>query len=204
MQAGAPPGGDLPGGVAIADDQQAPPRSRTVSDRRATIIELMRLHGDAVLSACRRKVRDPVLAEDVRQQVFLEAYRDLDRFEGRSSMRAWLFKIASNRCLDALKAKQRQGKLIENDEEAILDVEAPGPGPIEHVDRALLNAALKQCLNKLSPDMRETVLMRFQTEATYEEMAALLAVTADTLQVRVARALRKLRRCLERKGWTGE
>ncbi len=204
MQAGAPPGGELSAVVAIADDQQAPPQSMMVSDRRAKIIELMRVHGDAVLGFCMRMVRDLALAKDLRQQVFVEAYRDLDRFEGRSSLRAWLFTIARHRCLDALKAQQRQGRLIENDEQAMLDVEDPGPGPIDHVDHARLTAALETCMQRLSPNVRATVLMRFQAETTYEKLAALLGATADTLQVRVARALRLLRRCLQRKGWTRE
>jgi len=175
-----------------------------VSDRRATIAELMRVHGDAVLGFCMRVVRDHALADDVVQQVFLEAYRDMDQFEGRSPPRAWLLGIASHRCLDAIKTQQRRSKLIENNEQAVADFEDPGPGPIDHVDRAQVIAALEECLKRLSPDVRATVLLRFQTGATYEELAARLAATADTLQVRVARALPVLRRCLKRKGWTGE
>jgi len=168
------------------------------------LAELMKAHGEAVFGVCLRIVRTKTLAEDLRQQVFLEAYRDLDRFEGRSPPRGWLFGIARHRCLDALKALQHHLNFIEPSEQAVADFEDPGPGPIEHVHRALLIAALEQCLNKLSTDVRATVLMRFQTGATYEEMAKPLAAAADTLQVRVARALRWLRRCLERKGWTGE
>ena len=175
-----------------------------MSDRRATLDGLMKAHGQEVFGFCLRLVRTQALADDLVQQVFLEAYRDLDRFAGRSSLRAWLFGIASHRCLDALKTQQRRLKLIEHSEQAVLDFEDPGPGPIDHVDRRQLAAALEACLERLSPEVRATVLMRFQTGATYEEMAAPLAATADTLQVRVARALRRLRRCLERKGWTGE
>ena len=190
--------------TAFVQDERTPPKSRAVSDRRATIAELMRAHGDAVLGYCLRVMRDRALAEEVVQQVFLEAYRDLDRFEGRSSPRSWLYGIASHRCLDALKSQQRRSKLIENNEQAVLDFEDPGAGPLEHVDGARLTAALEGCLARLSPDIRATVLLRFQTECTYEELAALLAAAADTLQVRVARALPILRRCLEKKGWTGE
>lgn len=190
--------------AAIADDERMPPRSPTVSDRRAKVAELMHVHGDAVFGFCMRVVRAHTLAEDLTQQVFLEAYRDLDRFEGRSSPRAWLFGIASHRCLDALKSQQRRLQLIENDEQAMLDFEDPGPAPVEHVDYARLIAALEQCLQRLSPDVRATVLMRFQTGSTYEQLAVPLGATADTLQVRVARALPVLRQCLERKGWTGE
>jgi RNA polymerase sigma-70 factor, ECF subfamily len=182
----------------VKADRTSPP------DRRATLAGLMEEHGDAVLGFCLRVMRDHTLAEEVRQQVFLEAYRDLDRFEGRSSPRSWLYGIASHRCLDALKSQQRRSKLIENNEQAVLDFEDPGAGPLEHLDRARLIAALEGCLERLSPDSRATVLLRFQTDCTFEEMAALLGATADTLQVRVARALPILLRCLEKKGWTGE
>jgi len=164
----------------------------------------MKAHGDEVFGYCLRLVRSRSLAEDLRQQVFLEAYRDLDRFEGHSPPPGWLFGIAGHRCLDALKAQKRHLRLIELSERAVADFEDLGPGPIEYVDRVLLIATLEECLKRLSPDLRATVLMRFQTGATYEEMAAPLGATADALQVRVARALRRLRRCLERKGWTGE
>lgn len=190
--------------VEIARDEPIPPRPRAASDRRALVAELMRAHGDAVFGFCVRLVRARALADDLAQQVFLEAYRDLDRFEERSSPRAWLLGIARHRCLDALRAQQGRSKLIESDEQAVLDFEDPGPGPIDHVDRARLAAALEACLSRLSPDVRATVLLRFQTGCTYEELAAALAATADTLQMRVARALPVLRRCLERKGWAGE
>lgn len=196
LQGGAPPGGGVHDGE--------PPDGGPPRNHRVMLAELMKAHGEEVLGFCMRMVRTKTLAEDLKQQIFLEAYRDLDRFKGHSPPRAWLFGIANHRCLDAIKAMQRHLKLIDPGEQAVAGFEDPGPGPLEHVDRVLLIAALEQCLNKLPPDIRATVLMRFQTEATYEEMAALLAATADTLQVRVARALRKLRRCLERKGWTGE
>lgn len=204
MQAGATSDGEPPVVVAFAKDERTAPRSRAVSDRRASIAALMEAHGDAVFGFCLRVMRDRALAEDVVQQVFLEAYRDLDRFEGRSSPRSWLFGIADHRCLDALKSQQRRSNLIENNEQAVLEFEDPGPGPLEYADDVRLFAALDDCLKRLSPDVRATVLLRFQTELTYEELAVLLAATADTLQVRVARALPILRRCLEKKGWTGE
>ena len=189
---------------ALGSDERTSPRPLAASDRRAMVAELMDAHGTAVFGFCMRVVRDRAFAEDVVQQVFLEAYRGLDGFEWRSSPLAWLFGIASHRCLDALKTQQRRWNLIESNEQAVLDFEDPGAGPIDHVDRVRLSAALEGCLRRLSPDVRATVLLRFQTESTYEELAVPLAASADTLQVRVARALPKLRRCLEKKGWTGE
>jgi RNA polymerase sigma-70 factor (ECF subfamily) len=204
VQSGAASSGEPLVVAAFAKDERASPRPRVVSDRRARVAELMRAHGDTVLGFCLRMLGDRALAEDVAQQVFLEAYRDLERFGGHASPLAWLFGIAYHRCLDALKSQQRQSKLIENNEQAVLDFEDPGAGPIEYVAGVRLTAALEECLKRLSDDMRATVLLRFQTGATYEELAVLLGATADTLQMRVARALPILRRCLEKKGWTGE
>jgi RNA polymerase sigma-70 factor (ECF subfamily) len=202
--AGATFDGDGRAVAVIANDERARSQSRKTIDRRTALAELMDAHTDAVFGFCMRLVRDRALAEDVVQQVFLEAYRDLDRFEGRSSVRSWLFGIASHRCLDVLKRQRRRQQVMESNERALLDVEDPGAGPVERVDRERLVSALEECLKRLSPGVRATVLLRFQTGSTYEELTVPLAASADSLQIRVARALLILRRCLERKGWTGD
>ena len=173
-------------------------------DRRAALAEMMQEHGKAVLGFCLRVTQDAMMAEDVTQQVFLEAYRDLDRFEGRSSPRTWLFSIASHRCFDALRNEQRRTKRLVADEEAAAAVADPGTGPFDGLDRRRLGAALDDCMALLSPDVRATVLLRFQTGLGYRELAEMLGASADTLQVRVSRALPVLKRCMERKGWNGD
>jgi RNA polymerase sigma-70 factor (ECF subfamily) len=178
------------------------PSSGTRSARAgvAAVADLMRAHGDAVLGFCVRVLRDHELAEEVRQQTFLEAFRDFDRSQERSSRRAWLFGIAGHRCLDALRRQQRRSRWIENDEDAVINTHDPGTGPRQQIEHAQLTLALEGCLKTLSPEVRMTVLMRFQTELTYEDLAVQLSTSADALQMRVTRALSKLRRCLESKG----
>src|SRR5215510_7727099 len=66
---------------------------------------LMQRHGTSVYRYCREALRDPVLAEDVHQQVFIAAFRDLPKFHRRSTVRTWLFAIARNRVLDAAKSR---------------------------------------------------------------------------------------------------
>lgn len=161
-------------------------------------------HGKAVFGLCLRELHDHGLAEDVTQQVFLEAYRDLDRFQQRSSVRTWLFGIAYHRCLDAHKRKQRRLQRVESDESVVAATEDPGTGSHERLEAARRWAALENCLAQLQPEVRATVLIRFQTGSTYEELALELEASADALQARVARALLVLRRCMESKGWTGE
>lgn len=201
--------GDL-AATAVAGPRATPaavavvPRSATsdgvASARRAAVVDLMRAHGSAVLGFCIRVLGDRALAEDVRQQIFLEAFRDFDGFQERASRRAWLFGIASHRCLDALRNLQQRSRWIESDENAVINGHAPGSGPSEQLEHAQLKAALEECMKSLSPEVRMTVLMRFQTELTYEELAPHLATRADALQMRVTRALSKLRSCMEDKG----
>jgi RNA polymerase sigma-70 factor (ECF subfamily) len=181
----------------------AAPRPPSAELRKAAVAELFATHGRAIFGYCMRQVGERALAEDVMQQVFLHAYRDFDQFRGQSSRRSWLFGIAANRCKDALRSRrgvpEAQGIFqLPNARSEDSDI-----GPHEHLDRAQLLAALEECLQSLSPDVRATLQLRFRTDLTYEQMAEQLKATPEALQMRVARAMPLLRQCLERKGWAG-
>lgn len=80
------------------------------------------------------------------------------------------------------------------------------PGPDNSVEKRLadrsLIRALEACLHRLTPRIRETVLLRFQQNLSYPEIMHLSGESAATLQARVARAMPVLRRCLEEQGLT--
>jgi len=174
-------------------------------DRRGAIATLMATHANAVFAYCVRMLRDRELAEDVAQQVFTEAHRDIGRFRREASLKTWLIGIAHHRCSDAIKSRTRRSSRIDLDPEAVTDhVDPASSTPTEQLDRARLVAALEGCLEELSDDIRETILLRFLSDMTYEEMSTMLGRKADTLCVRVARALPVLKECLEKKGWQRE
>jgi RNA polymerase sigma-70 factor (ECF subfamily) len=172
-------------------------------DRRGAIAALMVVHEEAVFAYCVRMLRDRELAEDVAQQVFTEAHRDIDRYRGEATLKTWLIGIAHHRCGDAIKSRLRRNARVDVDELAVKNYVAPQSAATEQLELARQVAALEDCLEELSDDIRETVLLRFISDMTYEEMAV-LGRKADTLCVRVARALPILKRCLERKGWKHE
>jgi RNA polymerase sigma-70 factor (ECF subfamily) len=172
-------------------------------DRKGAITALIEAHGDALFGLCIRVLRDRALAEDVLQQAYLEAFRDIENFERRSSLRTWLTRIATHRCQDALKARARRDQHIEH-QPAGLDFVDPDAVTTERFDQSRRIAALERCLNVLSDDVRMTVLLRFHAGMSYAEMSAVLGVRADTLHARVVRALPLLKRCLETKGAFGE
>ena len=173
-------------------------------DRRGAVEVLMNAHGEMIFAHCVRMLRDRSLAEDVLQQVFYEAHRDLEKFRGQSSLGTWLFSIAAHRCADVLKSARRRGVNLDADEEALTTSADPVSAPGERLDQARLVKALEGCLEELSDEVRATVLLRFQSGMTYEQMASSLDTKADTLCARVARALPLLKRCLEKKGWHHE
>jgi RNA polymerase sigma-70 factor, ECF subfamily len=161
----------------------------------AALRSLMRRHGTAVYRYCRGALRDPMLVDDVHQQIFIEAHRDLARFAGRSTLRIWLFTIARHRVIDA--ARWRRRALAHIDDRSPTDVPDPSPTPGEQIDDAHLQQALVACLGELGEDLRAAVLLRYQQGLTFEDMARICDEKPGTLQARVGRALVKLREDIE-------
>jgi RNA polymerase sigma-70 factor (ECF subfamily) len=158
---------------------------------------LMQRHGAAVYRFCREALRDPALADDVHQQVFIEAFRDFDGYGGRSTLRTWLFAIARHRCLDAAKGRTRWTSRFKND--AGDELSDPRPDAGARIDDARLQGALAACLDELGEHVRTAVLLRYQQGFSFEDMSSVCREKAGTLQARVARALPVLRACIQRR-----
>lgn len=173
-------------------------------DRARAETELFQVYGARVLGRCLRMMRQRDRAEDACQRAFLEACRDLPRFERRSSLYTWLCRIATNRCLDALRSHRSQRAHIDDDAEIEAASADRKRAPDAVLERDRLLAALVACLDELPEAMRETVILRFQNDdLSYEDMAMVLHAKAATLNQRVVRALPLLADCLQSKGWDG-
>jgi RNA polymerase sigma-70 factor (ECF subfamily) len=164
-------------------------------DVRGALRRLMDRHGAAVYRYCREALRDAALADDVHQQVFIEAFRDLARFGRRSTVRTWLFAIARHRVLDAAKARSRAQAHFEHAD--VLDTPDLAPSPGEAIDDARLHEALDTGLGKLDEQVRTAVLLRFQQGFMFDEMAEICGESSGALRARVARALPVLRASIE-------
>src|SRR2546426_12769336 len=81
-------------------------------------------HRRELMAYCYRMLGSPFEAEDAVQDTLLRAWRALDRFEGRSALRSWLYRIATNVCMDLLNGRQRRGRPV-------------GPGPAGGADRPM-------------------------------------------------------------------
>lgn len=166
---------------------------------RADLDELMRRHGSEILRYCSAELNDASLAEEVHQQVFVEAFRNLAGFRGRSSLRTWLFSIARHRVLDALKTRRRAHNQIQPLEspEGILNIQDPSPSAEACIDDHRLRLVLMECLQNLDENSRTAILLRFNCGMTFEDMATVCSEKPGTLHARVARALPRLRAMIE-------
>ena len=164
-------------------------------DVRGALVRLMQRHGAALNRYCRDMLRDPALADDVHQQVFIAAFLDLPTFRRRSTVRTWLFGIARHRALDAVKSRGRARSHLE----AADPRDAPDPRPLagDSIDDARLVKALVACLGELDEPSREALLLRYQQGFSFEQMAEICGERSGTLQARVARALPQLRARIE-------
>lgn len=145
-----------------------------------------------------RIVRNRELAKDICQQVFLEAFQGIARFEGRGSLWSWLCGITYHRCMDELRRSRRAGA----DGLKVLDHLTGRPDPAMDADRISERRALEQCLGKLSIPMRAQLLMRYFFGLTHAEIGETVGDTHSTVQVRMSRILPRLRRCLRGEGLT--
>src|SRR5512134_471870 len=110
------------------EDAAAVAKARA-GDREAFRL-LVERHSHALFRLAFRMTGNEHDAEDVVQEAFIKAYRSLDRFEERSHVGSWLYRIASNCAFDVLRARQRrEGRLESMDEDDSPDLPAPEPGP---------------------------------------------------------------------------
>jgi RNA polymerase sigma-70 factor (ECF subfamily) len=163
-------------------------------DHRRTLTLLMTRYGDRIYHYALGMTGEPQMADEIRQVVFVEAYRDLPSFAGRSPVLSWLFAIARHRCLDIAKIQRRWNRRYKHDppEERESDTD-----PERELDVTRIARLLARCMRVLAPAAREAVVLRYKDELSYDQVAALLGERIGTVQQRVARALPVLRRCVD-------
>jgi RNA polymerase sigma-70 factor, ECF subfamily len=143
-----------------------------------------------------RLVGNPTVAEDLISEVFLDVWRQADRFEGRSAVSTWLLAIARFKALSALRKKPDE----ELDEEAAEAIEDSSDNPEVSLEKKDKSAALRQCLQKLSPEHREIIDLVYYHEKSVEEVAEIVGIPENTVKTRMFYARKKLAELLKAAG----
>jgi len=143
-----------------------------------------------------RLVGNPSVAEDLISDVFLDVWRQADRFEGRSAVSTWMLAIARFKALSALR-KRPDEELDEETAEAIEDTSDNPEVALEKKDKS---AVLRQCLQKLSPEHREIIDLVYYHEKSVEEVAEIVKIPENTVKTRMFYARKKLAELLQAAG----
>ncbi len=159
---------------------------------------LYRAYGDELYRFALTRLKDPALAEEVVQDVFLRAWRYRDRFDPeRASQRTWLFEIARNLTIDAFRRRGTRPLATANGT-AAPEREQPGDPYNEAVDRWQIEAALAS----LRPEHREVIQLVHFEGLSLEEAAQRAQIPVGTVKSRCFYALRNLRDVLAEAGVT--
>lgn len=164
---------------------------------------LIRLYEKRVFALTRRMCRNPADAEEAAQEAFLAAWQGLPFFRGDANFSTWLYRLASNACVDLLRREGRHqaaaGPSLD-DEELNLDVAGRSGGPQEAAERQELKEQIEQGLQALTPEHRQVLLLREMHQLSYDEIADTLDLDVGTVKSRISRGRKQLRKFLLESG----
>ena len=163
-------------------------------DREEKLKELMDDYSKLVFSICYRLTNDYFTAEDLTQETFLSAYSSLDRFDGRNE-RAWLSRIATNKCLDHLKSAASRTTPAEDDELEFRAGASPGLGD-EYMNTQLGRDVRAACESLREP-YRSVAVEYFCEDMPLSQIAERTGEPLKTVQTRAYRAKKMLRENLK-------
>jgi RNA polymerase sigma-70 factor (ECF subfamily) len=164
---------------------------------------LVEAYSRALFALCMRITRDATMAEDAVQEAFFNAYRHLADFDGRSSFKTWLHRIAVNAALEQLRRNSRHGVAVadsgdDDDGEDFLSRQADdAPTPDRHAVGAEIGRHVADHLARMSTIERTAFVMRHHEGQSIETIAQTLSLNISASKQAIFRAVRKLRGALE-------
>lgn len=164
---------------------------------REAFDELYRRFSDLVYNLALRMVGDREVAADLSQEIFLRVYRHLGGFQGRSSVKTWIYRIALNTCRSRLSRRARRTRVIETvDDELLARVPAGGVAPDLAAAGRERRRRLEHALAELPVTFRVAVVLRDVEGLSYEQIGEILGIRIGTVRSRIARGRARLQELL--------
>ncbi|MCC6793172.1 MAG: RNA polymerase sigma factor [Thermomicrobiales bacterium] len=166
----------------------------------ASFNALVTRHERAVFAVCYRMLRETTAAEDATQDTFVKAWTSIDSFRG-GLFRPWLLRIATNRCLDIIRARGRRP--ADSLDAEPVEVEprwtsqtAGAEHPESFAARTELSGFLEHALAQLPEDQRAVIILSDIHGHSYDEIAGIVGVAVGTVKSRISRSRSRLREIL--------
>ncbi len=172
----------------------------------AAFTDLLARYRRAVYGLCLRMVRDREDARDLAQEVFIKVFSLLDRYDEQYAFSSWLFRIATNHCIDHLRRNRLRFLSLDGvtgpdgearelpipDRRPLPDRELAGREAVEKVDEVVAD---------LPPHYRLVIQLRHVEGMSYEQIAEVLDLPLGTVKARIHRARARIQELLARRGY---
>ena len=156
--------------------------------------ELMSRYKDSIYYMLLKMVNNRDDAEDLTIEAFGKAFKNIKQYTPDYAFSTWLFKIATNNCIDFIRKKRKMlmaiDRGIENEDgqEITLEIRSDGPGPDDFLMKKQRKETMKDVVDKLKPRYRKLVELRYYQELSYEEIAVELNLPLGTVKAQLFRA----------------
>ena len=159
--------------------------------------ELVLKYEKTVYNLALRMVGDRDDAFDMTQEAFIKAYGSLSSFRGDSKFSVWIYRIATNVCLDFLRSKSRKQQVSltvsdDDDEDAQLDIPDPSSAPEQQLMQKMSMQSVEEGLKTLPDKQRQILVMRELGGMSYAEIGKALSLEEGTVKSRIFRARKRL------------
>lgn len=184
--------------MAMRDAELQTLMTRIAAKDKAAFSALYRELEKPLFRFVQQKLNDPFQSGDILHEVFLEVWRNADRFEGRSKVKTWMFGIAYRKVMDVFRKSARVDLTDE-----VPDQADDGPDGEACLIAAQNADHVRHCLDELKPPQRSAIEMAFYEDMSYREIADVTDVPEGTVKTRVFHAKQLLLRCLQGRLKTG-
>jgi RNA polymerase sigma factor (sigma-70 family) len=153
---------------------------------------LMNRYRDSIYYMLLKMVNNQSDAEDLTIEAFGKAFRNLDSYTPKFAFSTWLFRIATNNCVDFIRKKTMSPATYDGTQDNIdnvtVNIQSDLPDPEESLINHQKIAALKDIVNQLKPRYRALIQLRYYKEYSYEEISAELKIPIGTVKAELYRA----------------
>jgi len=164
-----------------------------LAGHQSAFARLRQKYHDAIFNLIYRMIREKDEVEDLTQEAFIKAFASLSSFNDEFAFSTWLYKIATNNCIDHIRRKKLQtfsiDKPIES-KESDFSFELPDTNdePDQEMIARQRKKLLDDAINSLPPKYRQVIVMRHQEEMEYQEIAHILKLPLGTVKAHIFRA----------------
>lgn len=153
---------------------------------------LMNRYRDSIYYMLLKMVNNPYDAEDLTIEAFGKAFRNIESYTPRFAFSTWLFKIATNNCVDFIRKKQLSPTPLDHLQDSLdnvtVNIQSDLPDPEESLINHQKIAALKDIVSQLKPRYKTLIELRYYKEYSYEEISSELNLPIGTVKAQLYRA----------------